>query len=145
MLLYHGLTWIIIGIDTCYFEGMDAYAKTWLQLASPTFMFLLVGIIIIGGSYSTKFAHLINPVATLATLILLSYAKLLQVSFQALSSRMVTYPNGSSERVWLPDATVKYFSVKHIFLFAVSIVILLVGLVYTVLLFSGLAVSASLA
>ena len=84
---------------------------------------------------STKYARLIgkqNPVATLVTLILLSYARLLEISFRALSVGTVNYPNGSSERVWLPDATVKYFSLKHTFLF---FVIILVGLVYAVLLF----------
>ena len=25
-----------LGIDTCYFPGMDTYVKTWLQLAFPT-------------------------------------------------------------------------------------------------------------
>ena len=65
-----------LGIDTCYFPGMDTYIKTWLQLAFPAYIILLVVLIIIISSYSTKFSNLIgkkDPVATLATLILLSY------------------------------------------------------------------------
>ena len=31
-----------LGIDTCYFPGMDTYVKTWLQLVFPTYIFLLV-------------------------------------------------------------------------------------------------------
>jgi hypothetical protein len=38
--------------------------------------------------------------------------------------------------LWLPDATVKYLSGKHIPLFITAVIILLLGLVYTALLFS---------
>jgi hypothetical protein len=38
--------------------------------------------------------------------------------------------------VWLPDATIKYFSSKHIVLLLVAIFILIVGLAYTFLLFT---------
>ena len=128
-----------IGIDTCYFPGMDTFAKTWIQLAFPAYVILLVVLVIIISSYSTKFSNLIgkrNPVATLATLILLSYAKLLEICFKSLSLGILEYPDGSSEMIWLPDATVNYLSGKHIPLFITAVLILLVGLVYTALLFS---------
>lgn len=38
--------------------------------------------------------------------------------------------------VWLPDATLKYFSDKHIILFIAVVVIMLVGLPYTTLVFT---------
>ena len=128
-----------LGIDTCYFPEMDNYIKTWLQLAFPAYVILLVVLVIIISSYSTKFSNLIgkkDPVATLATLILLSYAKLLEICFKSLSLGILEYPDGSSEMLWLPDATVKYLSGKHIPLFIAAVLILLVGLVYTALLFS---------
>ena len=128
-----------IGIDTCYFPGMDTFAKTWIQLAFPAYVILLVVLVIIISSYSTKFSNLIrkkNPVATLATLILLSYAKLLEICFKSLSVGILEYPDGSNTLLWLPDATVKYLSGKHIPLFIAAVLILLVGLVYTALLFS---------
>ena len=128
-----------LGIDTCYFSGMDGYTKTWLQLAFPAYVILLVVSVIVISSYSSKFSNLIgkkDPVATLATLILLSYAKLLEICFKSLSVGTITYPDGSSEMLWLADATVKYLSGKHIPLFIAAVLILLVGLVYTALLFS---------
>ena len=128
-----------IGIDTCYFPGMDTYTKTWLQLVFPAYVILLVVLVIIISSYSTKFSNFIgrkDPVATLATLILLSYAKLLEICFKSLSVGILEYPDGSSQRLWLPDANIKYFSGKHIPLFITAVIILLIGLVYTVLLFS---------
>ena len=128
-----------LGIDTCYFPEMDTYIKTWLLLAFPAYIILLVVLVIIISSYSTQFSNLIgkkDPVATLATLILLSYAKLLEICFKSLSVGILEYPDGSSEMLWLPDATVKYLSGKHIPLFIAAVLILLVGLVYTALLFS---------
>ena len=128
-----------LGIDTCYFPGMDTFGKTWLQLAFPAYLILLVALVIIISSYSSTFSNLIgkkNPVATLATLILLSYAKLLEVCFKSLSSGNLNYPDDSVIMVWLPDATVEYHSGKHIVLFLTALLILLVGLVYTALLFS---------
>ena len=44
--------------------------------------------------------------ATLATLILLSYAKLVEICFKSLSVDALEYPDGSIEMLWLPDATV---------------------------------------
>ena len=128
-----------LGLDTCYFPGMDTYTKTWLQLAFPGYVILLVVLVIIISSYSFKFSNLIgkkNPVATLATLILLSYAKLLEICFNSLSVGTLEYPYSSNEMLWLPDATVKYLSIKHIPLFIAAVLVFLVGLVYTALLFS---------
>ena len=77
-----------IGINVCFFDGVDAYTKTWLQLAFPIYIISLVMFIIIISKYSPRFAGLIekrDPIATLATLSLLSYAKLLSVTITALS------------------------------------------------------------
>ena len=128
-----------LGIDTCYFPGMDANAKMWLQLAFPAYVILLVISIIIISSHSMKFSNLIgkrDPVATLATLILLSYSKILEICFESLSVGTLTYPDGTRVLLWLPDATVKYLSEKHIPLFIAAVLILAFGLVYTALLFS---------
>ena len=128
-----------LGIDTCYFPGMDIYIKTWLQLAFPAYVILLVVLVIIISSYSTKFSNLIgkkNPVATMATLILLSYAKFLEICFKSLTVGILEYPNDRNVSLWLPDATLKYLSGKHIPLFLTAVLILLVGMVYTALLFS---------
>ena len=128
-----------IGFDTvCFFEGMDAYWKTLLQLTFPTYVILLVFMMIFISEHSTKFARLVakkNPVATLATLILLSYTKFLDTVINSLSFAILIYPDGSHQRVWLPDATVKYLRGKHIILFVIAILILFAGIIYTTLLF----------
>ena len=125
------------GFDVCFFDGLDAYIKTWLQLAFPVYIISLVVVIVVVAEYSPKFAILIgrrDPVATLATLILLSYAKLVSITIKALSFAVIDYPDGSQETVWLPDGNVKYFRGKHAALVIVAFFIILVGVPYTILL-----------
>ena len=127
-----------IGIDVCFIDGLDVYIKTWLQLAFPLYIIFLLVTVILVSECSPKFAGLIgrkDPVSTLATLILLSYAKLLSVTITALSSATLDYPDGKQEIVWLPDGNVKYFQGKHIPLVLVALLIILIGLPYTILLF----------
>ena len=127
-----------IGLDVCFFDGLDAYAKIWLQLVFPVYIISLVIIVIIVSEHSPRFAGLIgkkDPVATLATLILLSYAKLLSITIAVLSFVVLRYPDGSQQFVWLLDGEVKYFHGKHIALVVVALFIILIGLPYTILLF----------
>ena len=127
-----------LGIDVCFFDGLDTYIKTWLQLAFPMYIISLVVFIIIVSKRSPRFVRLIgrrDPIATLATLILLSYAKLLSITITVLSFAIIDYPDGSQETVWLPDGNVKYFRGKHAALVIVALLIILVGVPYTILLF----------
>lgn len=128
-----------IGFDTCFFKGIDAYWKTLLNLVIPFYVIFLVIVIIFTTEHSTRFAKLLarkNPVATLATLVLLSYSKQLQTVIASLSFAILEYPDGSRQTIWLPDASVEYLKGKHIVLFIISILILLVGGLYTTLLFT---------
>ena len=128
-----------IGFDVCFFNGMDTYIKTWLQLAFPAYIIILVIAIIQLSYYFNAFGRLIgkrDPVATLATLILLSYTRLLQTIITAFSYATLTYPDGSKSTLWLLDATVEYITSKYSVLFFVAILILILGLMYTQSLFS---------
>ena len=128
-----------IGLDTCFFDGMDTYAKTWLQLAFPVYIIALIIAIILMSSCSSKFSHMIgrkDPVAALATLILLSYTKLLQIVITSSSYVKVEYPNGTSTIRWIRDANIQFGTGKSIALICIALVILLLGLLYTVLVLS---------
>ena len=129
-----------IGIDVCFFKGMDAYAKTWLQLAFPLYIFCLVLLVIWISSCSSRFSNLIgkkNPVATLATLLLLSYAQLLQSIIASISFAVLEYPNNGTTTVrWLPDANLEYRDWRHVILLCVAFLILFLGLLYTILILS---------
>ena len=128
-----------LGIDVCYIDGMDTYMKTWLQLTFPIYIIFLVVLLIIISRYSSRFSKLIskrNPVATLATLILISYGKLFHVVLlaQPFSFAALSYPNGFREVLWLPDGTVGYLAGKHIVLFIVALLILAFCIAYSFLL-----------
>ena len=126
-----------LGIETCFYNGMDAYVKTWMQFAFPLYVWTLVGMIIVGSYYSGKVASIFgrNPIAVLATLFLLSYAKLLRTVIAALSYTFLEYPNNSQVAVWLYDGNIRYLSGKHIPLFTAAMVCLIfLFLPYTMLL-----------
>ena len=98
-----------LGIETCFYDGMDSYSKFLLQLAFPTYVFVFIGTTIVLCEVSKKFATLLgnrNPVAALCTLILLSYSKLIRTIITALQFTYFDYPDGSREIVWLYDANV---------------------------------------
>ena len=135
------LSWLNfeVGIDVCLYEGMDSYWKTWFELIFPAYVIFLVAMVIILSERHMWFGRLIgkkNPVATLATLILLSYTTLLRSIIASFSLAVLDYPDGSRDIVWLPDANIKYLRGKHIPLFITAALILLLGIAYTAILFS---------
>ena len=126
-----------LGFDTCFFKGMDAYWKTLLQLAFPLYLIILAVTIIIISERSVRFARLIgrrNPVATLATLILLSYTKLLQLIIATFSFAIIDYPGGSRKVVWLLDASIDYLRGRHVALFLAASIAFMIGIFYTIIL-----------
>ena len=127
------------GIETCFYDGMDAYSKTWLQFVFPVYIWVLVGLMILVSHCSQKFTNLLgsNPVSVLATLILLSYANILRTLITAVYITYLEYP-AYIRRVWLYDANSDYLVGKHIPLFLVAmLVFLFLFLPYTLLLLFG--------
>ena len=136
-----------IGIKTCLYDGMDAYARTWLQFVFPVYIWILVCLIIIASYYSTKIARILsgtNPVSVLATLFLLSYAKLLRTVIAVLSFTSLEYPTNSRVMVWLSDGNIEYFHGKHIPLAIVALIVFLLFLFpFTLLLTFGQWIQAN--
>ena len=127
------------GFETCFYNGMDGYSKLWLQLVFPVYICMLVGLIILVSHYSRRFAKLLgnNPVSVLATLILLSYTKILRTLIAAIYITYLEYPT-YNRGVWLYDANIDYLSGKHIPLFLVAVLVFLfLFLPYTLLLLFG--------
>ena len=127
-----------LGIEVCFYDGMDMYARTWLQFVFPVYIWSIVLFMIVSSHYSTKAGNIFgrnNSVRVLATLLLLSYTKILRNIITALSFTTLTYPDKSVRFLWLADANVQYLSHKHIPLFLVALVFLLIlTLPYTALL-----------
>ena len=127
------------GIETCFYNGMDAYSKTWLQFVFPVYIWVLVGLMILVSHFSQRFARLLgnNPVSVLATLILLSYTKILRTLITVFYITNLEYPT-YKRVVWLYDANMDYLGEKHTLLFVVAVLIFLfLFLPYTILLVFG--------
>ena len=126
-----------LGIQTCFYNGMDAYAKTWLDLVFPVYIWVLVGFLVYISDHSVIVTKLLgsSPVPVLATLFLLSYAKILHTIIAALSLTVLHYPH-KNVMVWIHDANVSL--AKYIPLALVAVLFLLfLFLPYTLLLLLG--------
>ena len=126
-----------LGIPTCLFDGLTTYIKTWLQFLFPLYILALVGVIIIASKCSTRVTELFgsNAVSVLATLVLLSYTKILRILITVFSFTTLTGSKGYHGVVWLADGNIKYFEPKHAILFLVALlVLLLLGVPYTLIL-----------
>ena len=135
------IAWINLdlGIETCFYDGMDAYAKAWLQFVFPVYVWTLVFVFITVGRFSPRVAKMLgsNPVTVLATLFLLSYNKVLRAIIVPLCFAELSLAD-SSKAVWTVDGNVEYFQGRHIPLFLFSVAVLLFKfLPYTFLLFFG--------
>ena len=126
-----------LGIQTCFYNGMDAYAKTWLDLVFPVYIWVIVGFLVFISGRSVAMTKLLgsSPVPVLATLFLLSYAKVLRTIIAALSLTVLYYPHKYA-LVWIHDANVSL--AKYIPLALVAMLFLLIlFLPYTLLLLLG--------
>ena len=137
-----------LGIETCFYDGMDTYAKTWLQFLFPLYILTLVGAIIIGSRWSSKLAWLSkhNAVPVLATLILLSYTKIFQTTITIFSFTKLDTTGSSNSctinssehnpPVWLPDGNILYVQGIHAYLFVAGLAVAAAFIIpYTSLLF----------
>lgn len=136
---YTFIAWLNLdlGIETCFVDGLDAYWKTWLQFVFPLYVWSITCIIIIVAHYSTRASKIFgnNSVPVLATLILLSYTKLLRTIIISLGFSLLNYDDGT-RIVWSFDGNVPYFDAAHTILFLVALAALFfLWLPYTIILF----------
>ena len=120
------------GISTCLYRGMDDYAKAWLQFAFPLYIWLITGVIIYLSRHFTFVARMVNKngVSVLATLILISYSKMVRATIVAVHFKILYHldPNGStntSTLCWYSDCNVQYMKGKHILLGIVGFILVL--------------------
>ena len=134
------------GIETCFYDGMDIYTYSWLQFVFPFYIWFLIGAIIFVSRYSKRVSKCLgqNPVAALATLLFVSYGKILNAIITPLSQTQLTFISNeatikSTQFVWLYDGSIQYFKYpKHIILGLFALMtLLIVFLPYTFLLLCG--------
>ena len=128
-----------LGIETCLYDGLTAYSRTWLQFVFPVYLWFIAGAIIIIAKYSRRFSALSgnNGVPVLATIFLLSYTKLLNIIISTLSYTILQTIDGP-KYVWSIDGNIDYLSLKHLPLFVAAVLVLVfLWLPYTFLLLLG--------
>ena len=118
-----------LGIETCFYSGMDSYAKMWLQLFFPFYLIIIAALIITSSRYSSRILRLTytRSLPVLATLFLLSYTGVLRTVSTVLFSysTIVHLPGGHKQTMWSIDASVPLFGLKFIMLFITCLVLLL--------------------
>ena len=127
-----------LGIQTCFYNGMDDYAKMWLQLAFPFYLIFIATLIIITSHYSIKIQRLTarRALPVLATLFLLSYTKILRIVSSVLFSySTITHlPSEHTTLVWSVDANVPLFGVRFTKLFIVCLILFILFILFNVVL-----------
>ena len=116
-----------LGIEVCFYNGMDSYAKTWLQFVFPI---SLIGAILVAGRYATSISKLFrfNAVPVLSTLVLLSYSKILRtiITIFSFASLDTISSLSTGSLVWQYDGNVEYLGREHLPLFICGLFITLV-------------------
>ena len=119
-----------LGIPICFYNGMDDYAKMWLQLAFPFYLIFISICLIMASRYFSTVQRLIahRALPVLATLFLLSYTKiLLTVSSVLFSySTIINLPSEHTTLVWSIDGNVPLLGVRFILLFTTCLVLFLI-------------------
>ena len=119
-----------LGFEMCFYREMSEIAKTGLQFVFPLYLWLLMFIIImVGKHYVRTRKSTYSAVPVLATLILLSYSKILRTTISVFSSVTVHYSTNDSNFsrsqqfiAWQPDPNIIYLEGTHIVLFLVALV-----------------------
>ena len=118
-----------LGIETCFYNGMNSYAKVLLQLFFPTYLLLISTFIIIASRYSSRILHWTSArsLPVLATLFLLSYTSVVRTVLTVLFSysAVTELPSGQRQIVWSIDASVPLFGIQFAILFIICLLLFL--------------------
>ena len=121
------ISWINLdmGIETCFYDGMTALVKVGLQFLFPFYLWVIVVVVIIASKRSSRIARFTgkNTIPVLATVILLSYTKLLRTVITIFSHTLIDC-NNNRYWYWSIDPTQEYLHGWHILLFVIGIVVM---------------------
>ena len=129
------ISWLNLnfGIEVCFYAGMTAYQKIWLEFGFLLYL-LLLGVMIVCLSHRfvwfTRLAGR-NVVPVLATIALFAYPKLVRNSIRVWEChRNYVSSDNNTPYVWYMDETIECFKGKHIVLFAASIPLFIMASLY---------------
>ena len=129
------ISWLNLdfGIEVCFYAGMTAYQKIWLEFVF-LFYLLLLGVMIVCLSHRfvwfTRLAGR-NVVPVLATIALFAYPKLVRNSIRVWECHQnYVSSDNNIPYVWYMDETIECFKGKHLALFIVSIPLFFMAFLY---------------
>ena len=128
-----------LGIEVCFYDGMTAYAATWLRFIFPFYVLLIV----VAMSFASRYFQIIEKITrkrvipVIATLYLLSYNKIMLITFRVLFSYTTVYHlnDTNTDIFWSIDTGVPLFGVKFILLLIFCLILFLLVIVPTNVLF----------
>ena len=127
-----------LGTETCFYNGMDGYAKVFLQLFFPFYLIVIAVLIIVGSRYSSRILRwtYTRSLPVLATLFLLSYTSVLRAVLTVLFSysTITQLPSGDQQLMWSIDASVPLFGLKFTILFITCLVLFLLLIPFNIIL-----------
>lgn len=125
-----------LGIEVCFYNGMDAYQKIWLQIGYVIYMCILLAVMILLSQKFIRFTRLLgrNANKVVSTVIFLLYSKALRITVEILYFTRLETADHESIMLWSKDGSYKYLSPLHVPLFVVAIVLLLLLLSFTLFL-----------
>ena len=130
----HFISWLNLdlSVETCFYHNLSSCHKAWLQFVFPSYVWFILILIIILSQYSSKVVRLVGRqvIPVLATMILLSYTKLIRTVFQILHYTNIQC-RGENNIIllrWYVDANVLYLTGCHLplLLFSLAVLILLI-------------------
>ena len=127
MRIFVSLMNLNLGFPLCFYDGMTTAIKTGLQFIFPVYIWTIVIMFIVLSRYSMRISNqtAASSVQVLATLIHLSFSKLLITSIDILIYARVKTGNNDIITVWYGDGSVVYLQDnEHIILFSTAIVTL---------------------
>ena len=131
-----------LGIEICFYNGMTVYDTMWLQFVFPLYLLSIVAGLVIASRYSPKIERVTRKkvIPVIATLYLLSYNKIMIITFKGLFSfKKIHYlSSGETEIYWPLDTDISVGNYKFILLFLFCGIVLVILIIPTniVLLFT---------
>ena len=126
-----------LGFPLCFYDGMDDAAKAGLQFVFPAYLLTLTITVVTVCHYCLREStgpnithHCLNrtshfigkrAVSVLATLVYLSYSKVLRTVIEILTYATIQVDGGTHFRVWFYDGTARYLEGRHLILFIIAI------------------------
>ena len=134
-ILSHFISWLNldISVKTCFYHNLSSCHKAWLQFIFPGYVWFLLILIIILSQYYSIVVRIVGRqvIPVLATMILLSYTKLIRTVFQVLHYTNIHCRGKNNVTLlrWYIDANVQYlrgYCHLPLFLFSMAVLILLI-------------------